>query len=195
VPDGAYRISLVATNPLGKQAQALVPVSVDRSVGTFALSSAAFSPNGDGRLDSVVFGFRLFAPAHVQLQVLAGKTPVATVLDQDLVPGPRRIHWNGAGLPDGQYSVQLDATDALMTVPQQAKLTIDRKAPVLRLVSFRSLRFWLSEPAHVTLTLGRRTLHLKLRKRGYFRVGARAVRPLRAFAVDAAGNRSPTVTR
>jgi hypothetical protein len=65
---------------------------------------------------------------------------------------------------------------------------------VLRLLSLRSLRFSLSEPARVTLVLNGRTRRLTLKRAGSFRVPyRRTVRSLRAFAVDAAGNRSKVI--
>jgi hypothetical protein len=193
VPDGRYRISLVAKNSLGMQAQAFVPVSVDRSVDSFQETRSALSPNGDGVKDATSFTFQLFTPAHAALDVLSGKTPVATVLDADLGAGPLRIRWDGGGLRDGRYTAVLSTTDPVLTVQQRLAIAIDRRAPVLRLVSFLRRRFWLSEPARVTLVLDGRTVHVTVRKRGYFRVGRRVRHRLRAYAVDAAGNRSRTL--
>jgi hypothetical protein len=69
-------------------------------------------------------------------------------------------------------------------------------APALRLLSLRSLRFWLSEPARVTVVLNGRARRLTLKRGGAFRVGyRRTVRSLRAYAVDAAGNRSRIIRR
>jgi hypothetical protein len=193
VPDGRYRISLVAKNPLGQQVQAFLPVAVDRSVGSLAQSFAAFSPNGDGARDATNFAFRLFAPAHVQLQVRRGKAVVATLLDADLGPGPSRIRWDGGGLPDGSYSAVLSATDSLQTVQQPLALKIDRRAPVLRLISLRRLQFRLSEPARVTLVVDGRWKRLTLRKAVLFRAAGRVRHSLTAYAVDAAGNRSKVI--
>jgi N-acetylmuramoyl-L-alanine amidase-like protein len=190
VPDGRYRLSLTARDALGKQVQASVPVAVDRTLAGFSSSAVAISPNGDGRSDELVFRFRLNAPAHVQLRVARA----APVLDGDLPAGPQALSWDGGGLPDGRYSAVLSVTDSLMTVRQAIAVRIDRAAPVLRLVSFRLLRFWLSEPARVTVVLNGRTHRLTLRRPGYFRIGHPGrLRSLTAFAADAAGNRSKTV--
>jgi hypothetical protein len=71
---------------------------------------------------------------------------------------------------------------------------IDRVAPVLRLLSLRSARLWVSEPARVTVVLNGRAHRLTLKRPGAFGIWRRAtVRTLRAFAVDAAGNRSHVV--
>ncbi|MGB2874944.1 MAG: N-acetylmuramoyl-L-alanine amidase [Gaiellaceae bacterium] len=186
VPDGRYQVVLVAKDALGKQVQASTAVAVDRTLAAFSSSATAFS-------HAVEFRFRLYAPAHLQLLVRSGADTAATVFDGDLAAGSQRIAWDGSGLPDGRYSAVLSATDSLMTVEQSVPLTIDRVAPVLRLVSFRLLRFWLSEPARVTLTLGGRAYRVTVRRAGYFRIGHAPVRSLTAFAVDAAGNRSQIV--
>jgi hypothetical protein len=195
VPDGRYRISVVARDSRGKQVQAFVPVSVDRTLAAFGATPGAISPNGDGRQDTLTFRFKLNAPARVELRILSGSTPVATVLAGDLSPGAQRVTWDGAGLSDGRYSVVVSATDSLLTVKQSAVVRIDRVAPVLRLVSFRLLRFWLSEPARVMLVLDGRAQRLDVKRAGFFRVGHAPVRSLVAFAQDAAGNRSGIIKR
>jgi len=65
---------------------------------------------------------------------------------------------------------------------------------VLRLLSLRYLRFRLSEPARLTLVVNGVAHRLTIRKAGVLRIGHRGtVRTLRAFAVDAAGNRSRVI--
>jgi len=194
VPDGRYRISLMAKSPSGKQVEASIPIAVDRTLAGFVSSVPAISPNGDGRSDALEFGFRLYELARVKLQIYLGSVVAATVFDGDLGPEPQRFPWDGGELPDGSYKAVLSATDALMTVRQTVPLRIDRAPPVLRLASFRLLRFWLSEPARLTVVLNGRTHRLTLKRPGYFRVGHRgSVRALSAFAVDTAGNRSKIV--
>jgi hypothetical protein len=191
VPDGHYRISVVARNALGQEAQALVPVTIDRTLGTFSASAAAFSPAAGRQL---AFGFQLYGPASVQLRIFSGATAVATLLDAELNAGAQRVAWDGGGLADGVYSAVLDASDSLVTVRRSLPITLDRVPPVLRLLSARLLRFRLSEPARVTLVLDGRTHRLTVRRVGVFRVGHRGtVHSLVAFAVDAAGNRSRTI--
>jgi N-acetylmuramoyl-L-alanine amidase len=194
VPDGLYRISLVARNSAGKQVQASIPVSVDRTLAGFAANAPAISPNGDGRLDGLTFGFRLLAPASVQLEILSKGLVAASVFEGVLAAGTQQVTWDGSGLPDGSYRALLRATDSLMTVKQSVVVRVDRKAPVLRLASFRQLRFWLSEPAKLTLTLNGRAYEVTRKRGGYFRIGHRGrVKALTAVAVDAAGNRSALV--
>jgi hypothetical protein len=181
VPDGHYRVQLVAQDARGRQAGAAVPVTIDGTLASFAPSATAFSQH-------VELGFELNAPAHVLLRIGSGGP---TLLDAEAVAGPQQIDWDGSGLPDGRYNVVLSVTDSLTTVTRSRPLRIDRAAPVLRLLSLRSARLWVSEPARVTVVLNGRARGLTLKHRGAFRIWHRAtVRTLRAVAVDAAGNRS-----
>ena len=194
LPDGRYRLSLGAKDAAGKQAQSTIPLAVDRTLAGFAASVGAISPNGDGRFDSLDFSFRLLAPARVQVRILRGSTLVAAPLDAQLGAGSQRLTWDGGGLPDGRYSAVVSATDSLLTVKQSLIVRIDRRPPVLRLVSLGLLKLWLSEPARVTIVLNGRAQRFTRRRAGLFRVAhVGAVRSLNAYAVDPAGNRSRTV--
>jgi hypothetical protein len=195
VPDGRYRLSLAARDAHAKEVEAVVPVIVDRTLAAFAASPVAISPNGDGRQDRLALTFRLNAPAQVQVGILAGTTLVATVFEGPLGAGPQRFSWDGSGLDDGPYTAVVSATDSVLTVKQAVAVRIDRVAPVLRLVSFRELRFWLSEPARVTLTLDGRTRRVDVKRAGPFSVPHAPVHRLVARAQDAAGNRSRTIQR
>jgi len=188
VPDGHYRVQLVVQDVRGRQAGASVPVTVDGTLTAFGPSAAAFSRTVD-------LTFSLNAPAHVQLRIVSGGATVATLLEADAVAaGPQQIEWDGGGLPDGRYSVVLTVTDALTTVTRSRPVRIDRVAPALRLLSLRAVQLWVSEPARLTIVLNGRAHRLTIKRRGAFRVGHRGtVRTLRAFAVDAAGNRSRVV--
>ena len=195
VPDGRYRLLLAARDAHGKEVEASAAVAVDRTLAAFAASPSAISPNGDGRQDTLALTFRLNAPAQVQVRILSGPTLVATVFEGGLAVGPQRFSWDGSGLDDGPYTAVVSATDSLLTVKQAVPVRIDRVAPVLRLLSFRQLRFWLSEPARVTLVLDRKTRRLDVKRAGAFRVAHAPVRSLVAFAQDAAGNRSRIIRR
>jgi hypothetical protein len=187
VPDGRYRVRLVAQDARGRQAGASVPVTIDGTLASFAPSATAFSRQ-------VELGFELNAPAHVLLRIVSGGATTATLLDTDAAAGSQQIEWDGNGLPDGRYNVVLSVTDAVTTVTRSRPVRIDRVAPVLRLRSLRSASLWVSEPARVTVVLNGRARRLTLKRRGAFSIWHRGtVRTLRAFAVDAAGNRSRVV--
>jgi len=194
LPDGRYRLSLLARDARGKQVQSSIPLYVDRTLAGFTSSLPAISPNGDGRLDTLAFSFRLLAPAQVQVRILRGAVTTATPFGAPLPAGAQKLSWDGGGLPDGRYSAVVSATDSLLTVKQSLFVRLDRRAPVLRLVSFPLMRFWLSEPARLTIVLNGRAYRLTRKRAGSFRVGhIGRVTTLRAFAVDTAGNLSNTV--
>jgi hypothetical protein len=194
-PDGRYRVSLVARDAAGTEAQALVPVVVDRTLAGPGANYRAISPNGDGRQDSLVLRYRLNAPARVEVAIVSGTTTVATIFAGDLGVGPQRLTWDGGDLPDGRYSAVVSATDSLLTVRQSVRVVLDRVAPVLKLASFRQLRFWVSEPVQVSLVLNGRLRRVRVARAGYFRVRAARPRSLSAVAQDAAANRSRVIRR
>jgi hypothetical protein len=184
VPDGRYRVQLVAQDARGRQAGASVPVTIDGTLAAFAPSASTFSQR-------VELGFALNAPAHALLRIGSGGP---TLLDADLQAGPQQVDWDGSGLPDGRYNVVLSVSDSVTTLTRSRPVRIDRVAPTLRLLSLRSARLWVSEPARVTVVLNGRARRLTLRRRGPFSIWHRAaVHTLRAFAVDAAGNRSRVI--
>jgi hypothetical protein len=182
--EGHYRLSLLARDTVGQTAEASVPVTVDWTLGSFASSATAF-------VRRVELSFDLAGTAYAQLRIVSGLTTIATLVDGELNAGSQSFEWNAGGVAEGRYRAVLTVTDTLASVTRSRPLRVDRTGPVLRLLSFRSLRFWLSEPARVTLVLNGRARRLTLRRGGAFRVGyPRTVRSLRVFAVDAAGNRS-----
>jgi hypothetical protein len=194
LPDGSYKLVLVASSA-GKQVQTSARFWVDRTLGGTVLSSKAFSPNGDGRLDAVSLGFQLVNPAHVVVRVLRASTVVATLLDQDLLAGPQQAAWDGTGFADGRYIVAVTATDTLRDVTQTVPVTIDRRPPSLRLVSFSRLVFRASEPGSLVLGLNGRWRRYKIRRAGLAHIAhGGTVRGLTAYVVDAAGNRSRVIT-
>jgi hypothetical protein len=120
---------------------------------------------------------------------------VATLLESDLVPGSQQLSWDGSKLPDGRYTVEVKATDSLLTVTQAVVVRIDRRAPTLRLVSLRSAIVRVSEPCTLAAAVNGRWRKLTVRKAGLVRVPhAGTVRGLTAYTVDAAGNKSRILT-
>ena len=194
VPDGRYRIVVVATTAAGTQATGSVWVVVSRVLRSFAVAPPAFSPNGDGRLDRAVVTLVLVARVHASVRVVKGTQTVATVYAGPLVQGSHRLTWDGragsARAPDGSYRVIVTvgvAPDRPLTLT--GPLTLDTRPPRLRLVSLRPLRFWLSERATVVVTAAGRRASLLLGA-GTSAFPLSAAGTLRAQARDAAGNRS-----
>jgi hypothetical protein len=132
VADGRYILVVTATGSDRKPVQARATVVVDRTLGYLSASPPVFSPNGDGKLDTTTFGFDLGASATVTLSVVQYGRPVASVFSGPLQPGPQQFVWNGQGpagaLPDGQYDFVVSAVDAITTVTQSFRFTIDSRA-------------------------------------------------------------------
>ena len=160
---------------VGHRCRRIARCPSDRTLASFVGSTPAISPNGDGRLDGLDFTFRLNAAAHVQLRILRAGALVATPFEGDLQAGPQRLSWDGGGLQDGRYTAVVVATDSLMTVKQSVFVQLDTNAPTLRLVSFRLLRFWLSEPGRLTVVLNGRAHVVAVKRAGF--VPYRACRP------------------
>ena len=73
--------------------------------------------------------------------------------------GPQTLTWNGllddgTTAPDGVYTLQLTITDELTTFTRTATVTLDSTAPVITVLSYKTLRFRLSEPVTLTLVVG-----------------------------------------
>ena len=189
IPDGWYRLTLTAVAGT-KQAQTSTRFWIDRTLAA-TTAAPAFSP----QLKPLALSFTLVNPAHVRVRVLHGPAVAATLLESDLGPGPQRLSWDGSGLPDGRYVVEVAATDSLLTVIQRVAVQIDRRAPTLRLVSLRSAIFRVSEPGTLVVAVNGRWRKLTVRKAGLVRVPHRGtVRGLTAFELDKAGNKSRVVS-
>ena len=189
IPDGWYRLTLTAVAGT-KQVQTSTRFWIDRTLAA-TTAAPAFSP----QLKPLALSFTLVNPAHVRVRVLHGPAVAATLLESDLGPGPQRLSWDGSGLPDGRYVVEVAATDSLLTVIQRVAVQIDRRAPTLRLVSLRSAIFRVSEPGTLVVAVNGRWRKLTVRKAGLVRVPHRGtVRGLTAFELDKAGNKSRVVS-
>jgi hypothetical protein len=189
VPDGRYEIVLTATD--GKATVTfVVPLLVDRTVRSFATAPASVSPNGDGVLDDLTFNFELTRAAAVRLDIAQSGKTLTSVYSADLSPGAQKVSWNGAGMRNGKYAGLLTATNDIGTVTHTAAFKIDTVAPRLRAVSFRRLRFTVSEAATIRLTVNGKRITRTVRA-GAFSFRVAAVRSARIDARDAAGNVSP----
>jgi N-acetylmuramoyl-L-alanine amidase-like protein len=135
---GKYTI-LVAAISGTKSVTAIVPVTVDDILGGLSASAlgATFSLTR--------------APAAVSLQVLKGSTVVASPAAA-AAPGSQTLTW--PTLPDGAYTVALTITDEIGTYTRSLPLVVDTIPPRVTALSYRALRFRLSEPATVVLTVG-----------------------------------------
>jgi flagellar hook assembly protein FlgD len=208
VEDGRYRIRIIATSP-GQQARKSHGIVVDRTLGHLETAPTPFSPNGDGRLDSAAIGFRLAQEAYVRVQIMDGDRAVATVHDPGtLAAGPTSLSWGGRNrngeVADGDYRALVEATTVLGTRSLSVPLTIDTRAPAVRIASARHrndghtvVHLWLSEGATVRLRYGSPVLtglREVQRQAGDSRVTLPHATRVRAKGEDAAANVGARVT-
>jgi hypothetical protein len=199
VPDGHYELVVTAKAAGGTAATQSAPVTVDRTLTGFVASPALISPNGDGVADSISLNFNLARSVPVQLLVEQLGRDVGTVFVGTLGPGPQSVVWNGmlngVRAADGAYQAVVVVTDELGAVTLSAPLTVDATPPVLTLLDPASLRFQLSEPATVTVTVNGQTV-VNAEPQGVFTVPWQGgpVTSLTAQADDAAGNLSAGVS-
>jgi len=191
VPDGRYVIALSASDGV-TTVQANVPLAVDRAFGRFTSAPTAFSPNGDGRSDTIAFGYALARPARVRVDVKQGGREIAALASGDEPAGTESATWNGAAAEgrasDGKYALVVAVIAPTGPIPHQLLFRVDTVAPRLRALSFRRLAFRISEPSRVRAVVNGGALVRSVRA-GSFSLPLRGrVRRVVLTATDAAGN-------
>jgi hypothetical protein len=198
--DGSYQLLLSARGDDGTEATSLVSVLVSRTLGSLAVKPAAFSPNGDGKLDRLKVSFSLTAPAEVRVRVLREGKYVTTLANTTLQPGVQRLDWDGAKrigrLLDGSYETVVEATDPIGRSTLRLPFVSDTHAPVVRILKGKPLRVWVSEPSMLTLRINGTPLRQEALRAGEQRIlwNGPAGR-VRVVAWDAAGNTSLPAVR
>jgi flagellar hook assembly protein FlgD len=192
--DGVYTVRVSAGSSL--QTAGLV---VDRTLTGLVVSSGAVSPNADGVDDTVTFGFALASAQNVQLAIEQNGAVVATPFAGDLAAGAASIGWdgtwNGSHLPDGAYTAVVSYASPNGTLVQSLPIAVDTTAPVLTSADPKSLVFTLSEAATLTFSIDGGQPFVLPEPAGTFAVPfAGTVNSVSAYAVDAGGNRSATLT-
>ena len=199
LPDGRSQIVVPATLKDGSSTSQTASVTVDRSVTGLTATTALISPNADGVNDTTTFGFTLAQSLPVQLVIQRFGTIVGTVFAGQLGPGPQTIVWDGATggirVPDGTYDVVVLVTDALGPISFTLPVTVDTTPPVLTLLDAAALRFQLTEPATVTVTVNGQVV-VRPEPAGVFTIPWQGdpVTTISAQADDAAGNLSLILT-
>jgi hypothetical protein len=198
--DGSYQLLVKARGDDGTEVSSVASVLVSRTLGALSVAPAAFSPNGDGRKDTLRVAFTLSSPAAVRVRVLRDGKYVTTLTNAQLAPGTQRLDWNGAKrlgrLLDGGYEAVVDATDTLGVSTLRLPFASDTRAPVVRVLKGRPLRVWVSEPALLTLRVDGAPLRQEAAKAGEVRVAWRGpAGRVRVVAWDAAGNVSRPALR
>ena len=117
-PDGVYRYRISATDPAGNRASAELNNIILNTESTpvgLLISSAQFSPNGDGRQDELVIRPDLENTVGIVSWNIAVRTMDGTVVRtyQDLSGVPRAVTFDGRTdtgerVPEGQYFAELE---------------------------------------------------------------------------------------
>jgi hypothetical protein len=154
---GPYSIQIAATTAAGKTASATVPFVVDDTLDAFTSTPSIFSTAKGG---SVAITFTLTrVPVSTQFTVLRGSDVVAHPPSAIAGTGPQTLTWDGrldggSTAPDGEYTLSLAITDQYTSFVRTAPVTLDSTAPAITVLSYRTMKFRLSEPATLTLVVG-----------------------------------------
>ena len=145
LPDGIYSVVVTARSAAGVEVQKSVPLTVSRTLGLVALEPALFSPNGDGRNDTLGVSFSLGAASTVSIKVVREGRWVATPLTASYEAGAHRFEWNGlrsvGRIKDGEYTLVLEASDPVVgPVSASVAFTADSTAPRVRFLPARGIR-------------------------------------------------------
>jgi hypothetical protein len=202
VPDGDYTLELTATSP-GQSDSSSRAIVVDRTLGFLDVKPPDFSPNGDGRLDTVGVTFTLARGARVRVLVLHGDTRIATLEPStDLLSGLKSFTWDGenrygALARDRVYRIRVEATTSLGTRALSKPVELDTVAPRARIVGAwtggrrTTATITLSEAALLKIWFGTSRVVLLNATAGTHVVSkAGAFRVVQARAWDAAENPS-----
>jgi flagellar hook assembly protein FlgD len=186
--NGDYTIALSAAAVSGRTATAAIPLAVDDILTGFAETPPVFSA---ALHQSAALTFTLArAPTSATFSVSSGTTVVASPPVQ-LAAGPQTLTWDGANAPDGTYTLSLQIVDGTTTFTRTATVTLDSTPPTITPLSYRNLRFRISEPTLLTLIVGAarysRTLKQPATTQFWLRTRPRVYT---LVATDAAGNRS-----
>jgi hypothetical protein len=183
LPSGQYSIAIAAIAG-AKTATASVPLTIDDILTGFSSMGPTLS-----------YTFTR-APVAATFQVLRDAVVVAVPTAPPIAAGPQTLTWDGtlsdgSRAPDGTYTLALIVTDEVTTFTRTASLTLDRTAPRITAVSYKNLRFSISEPATLTLVVGAQRYTRTLRKATTTQFWLRT-KPAayRLIATDAAGNTS-----
>ncbi|MBL8299821.1 MAG: Ig-like domain repeat protein [Rhodanobacteraceae bacterium] len=139
----AGRYLLRASDDFGNSAEFAQAFAAPQPLAVLGGASAVpelFSPNADGRLDQTQLRLQLLVPARVDLRVLDAGGAVVAELAQNVAmnAGTARLDWNGGGLADGRYRVDIVARDAAAPAIAESgtlALTLDTAAPVISVLT------------------------------------------------------------
>jgi flagellar hook assembly protein FlgD len=197
--DGSYDVRVTARTATGVVVERDTPLTVSSVLGLVSATPAAFSPNGDGRNDTLDVSFALTAPAQVRIRIERDGRWVASPLAATYAAGAHRFTWDGSRvsgrLRDGAYDavVEVDATTGPISFG--APFVADTLAPRVRIIPGARLKVAVSEPSTLTFVIDGSAVRRVVKKAGTVRIPwPGPARRVRVVAWDAAGNASaPTI--
>jgi hypothetical protein len=198
--DGDYNVVITARTVAGVSVQKVIPLSVNRTLGLVTAEPAAFSPNGDGRKDTLRVRYALTAPAFVRIRIEHEGHWVASPLVGNFVPTAPDFLWNGmratGRVRDGSYDAVVEVTSATGLISYGVPFVSDTVAPRVRILPGKGLRAQVSEPSLLTFVIDGRALRREVMKAGTVRIPWRGpAAKVRVVAWDSAGNVSGPVVR
>jgi flagellar hook assembly protein FlgD len=192
LPPGPYSIQIVASTAAGRSASATVPLVVDDTLDGFASTPPIFSA---AKAAAVALTFTLSRlPVSTQFTVLRGSDVVANPPNTIASTGPQSLVWDGklddgTTAPDGDYTLSLAVTDQYTTFTRTATVTLDSTPPKIAVLSYRTMKFRLSEPVTLTLVVGTNRYSRTLKKATTTTFWLKQKpRAYQLIATDAAGN-------
>ena len=200
LPDGSYTVSVRARTATSSEVVQVLSLAVSRALGLVSVTPAAFSPNGDGRNDSVEISFALTTSAIVDVRIERdGRWVASPVLAASFEVGEHRVAWDGSRsegrLRDGSVQAVVQVATATATVRFGVPFVTDTAAPRVRFVPGGKLRLAVSEPAQLEIAIGPRRFQRDVKRPSTVVLG-NAPRPgttVRVVATDSAGNVSSPV--
>ena len=157
---------LTVRKPAGAQTIALtLPTALANGIYTVAITATAgakaVTANAPFTVDDILASFGVTTttatlvlsrvPLTATLEILDGTATVASPYVA-LLAGPQTISW--PALPEGEYTVALTIADDLGEFTRALPLVVDTTPPEVTVVSYRNMRFRISEPATLTLVVG-----------------------------------------
>jgi flagellar hook assembly protein FlgD len=203
VPDGLYSVLITAQSP-GQSDTDAGDLVVDRTLGHLRVAPHPFSPNGDGRRETMTVAFDLARAATVRVLVRYGGRRIATLRSAaDLQAGPQSFVWEGrtrwgSRAVDRRYTARVEATTSLGTRVLSRRVRLDTNPPGVRIsraiagrrtsvtvvlggAALLKVRFGASTVVSLDAAAGKHTISR-----------AEVFRYVRAIAWDAAENRAAT---
>jgi len=193
--DGAYTLRLTAKATGDRVATVDVPLLVTRTLGHVSLDATSFTPNGDGRGDTLTISVPLAGPADLTVRILRDGKWIVTPLAGPFDSGIQTATWDGSKrigrARDGDYVVSVESVDAVGTARVELPVLLDRTAPVVQVISISPAILRVSEPAVLRVRVNGALRRVTVTKAGIVRLrGISRLRTVVVVARDAAGNRA-----